>query len=103
MNYNFINNFNIGIFNKERIIKTKSVIFNHTKFYYLVKINLFYFLTQLIKLIVKILKFLKMSTSFNDLMKKNKINKIEFVINNFDQLTNISSISEKISEKISKN
>ena len=75
VNYDFMNIFRIWIFSKKRIIKTKNVIFDHSKFYNHIKINLVQILAQSIESVVKMLNFSKMQLTFNQITELDKSEK----------------------------
>lgn len=70
----------------EKIIKTKDVIFTHSKFYDLIELNLVYLLTILVKLVIKILDFLKTKLISNQYNLKNEYNNATLIIENNQKL-----------------
>ena len=73
--YNFMNIFRIWTLSKKRIIRTKNVIFDHSKFYNLIKINLAQILAQSIESVVEMLDLLEMQLTFNQIIKLDKSEK----------------------------
>ena len=101
--YDSINIFRIWISSKKKIIKTKNVAFDHTKFYDSAEVDLSHFLAQPIESIVEVLKIPEMPPPSNDIVKEDEIDEIEPAIEDSNQSTNIPLISEKTSENLSKN
>lgn len=59
------------------MIKIRNVVFDYTKFYDFIELNLIHILFLLIKLIVEILDFFEMQLIFN------KINKLKIIEKNY--------------------
>ena len=102
VDYDSINIFRIWMLSKTKMIKTKNVIFDHSKFYDFIKLNLIHILIFSIKSIVEMLNLSKMSLIFNEIKKFEKFEKNFVFIENVEQLNEISSIKNTINESIKK-
>ena len=88
--------------NKTKTIKTKNVIFDHSKFYNFIELNLTHILTLSIKSIVEMLNLSEMSLIFSEINETEKFEKKIVVIENLIELNEISSIKNTTSESIEK-
>ena len=102
VDYDSINIFRIWMLSKAKMIKTKNVIFDHSKFYDFIELNLIYILVFSIKLIVEILDLSKMQLTFNEVEKFEKFEKNFIFIENVEQLKEISSIKNITTKLIEK-
>ena len=87
---------------KTKMIKTKNVIFDHSKFYDFIELNLIHILIFSIKSIVEMLNLSKMQLIFNKIEKFEKFEKNFIFIENIEQLNEISSIKNIITKSIEK-
>ena len=87
---------------KTKMIKTKNVIFDHSKFYDFIKLNLIHILVFSIKSIVEMLNLSKMQLTFNKIEKFEKFEKNFIFIENVEQLNEISSIKNITTKSIEK-
>ena len=87
---------------KTKMIKTKNVIFDHSKFYDFIELNLIHILVFSIKSIVEMLNLSKMQLTFNEVEKFEKFEKNFIFIENVEQLNKISSIKNIITKSIEK-
>ena len=71
--------------NKTKIIKTKNVIFDHSKFYDFIELNLVHILVLSIKSIVEMLNLSKMSLIFSEINETEKFEKKNRRYRKFDQ------------------
>ena len=102
VDYNSINIFRIWMLSKTKMIKTKNVIFDYSKFYNFIELNLIYILTFSIKSIFEILNLSKMQLTFNEVENFEKFKKKFIFIENVEQLNEISSIKNIITKLIEK-
>ena len=102
VDYDSINIFRIWMLSKTKMIKTKNVIFDHSKFYDFIKLNLIHILIFSIKSIVEMLNLSKMQLTFNEIEKFEKFEKNFIFIENVEQLNKISSIKNIITKSIEK-
>ena len=102
VDYDSINIFRIWMLSKTKMIKTKNVIFDHSKFYDFIKLNLIHILVLSIKSIVEMLNLSKMQLTFNEIEKFEKFEKNFIFIENVEQLNKISSIKNIITKSIEK-
>ena len=102
VDYDSINIFRIWMLSKAKMIKTKNVIFDHSKFYDFIELNLIHILIFLIKSIVEMLNLSKMQLTFNEIEKFEKFEKNFIFIKNVEQLNEISSIKNIITKSIEK-
>ena len=84
------------------MIKTKNVIFDHSKFYDFIELNLVHILAFSIKSIVEMLDLSKMQLTFNEIEKFEKFEKNFIFIENVEQLNEISSIKNITTKSIEK-
>ena len=84
------------------MIKTKNVIFDHSKFYDFIELNLIHILIFSIKSIVEMLNLSKMQLTFNEIEKFEKFEKNFIFIENVEQLNEISSIKNITTKSIEK-
>ena len=75
------------------MIKTKNVIFDHSKFYDFIELNLVHILVLSIKSVVEMLNLSKMQLTFNEIEKFEKFEKNFIFIENVEQLNEILSIN----------
>ena len=71
--------------NKTKMIKTKNVIFNYSKFYDFIELNLAHILIFSIKSIVEMLNLSKMSLIFSEINETEKFEKKNRRYRKFDQ------------------
>ena len=84
------------------MIKTKNVIFDHSKFYDFIELNLIHILIFSIKSIVEMLNLSKMSLISNKIEKFEKFEKNFIFIENVEQGNEILSIKNTITRLIEK-
>ena len=84
------------------MIKTKNVIFDYSKFYDFIELNLIHILILSIKSIVEILNLSKMQLTFDKIEKFEKFEKKFIFIKNVEQLNKISSIKNTTTKSIEK-
>ena len=87
---------------KTKMIRTKNVIFDHSKFYDFIELNLAHILALSIKSVVEVLDLSEMSLIFNEINEIEEFEKEIVVIKNLIELNKISSIRNTTSESIEK-
>lgn len=99
MSYDSTNIFRIWVFSRRKIIKTRNVIFNHSKFYDSIELNLAYLLTLLVESIIEILNFSKTKLIFNQHNLKDEYDEIIEEIKKSSKNSSIKNNESEFNEK----